>query len=67
MTIITKSTGKYGRIKKYDVVEGQDTIATFNSLLTAGLVLRYLQGATLSADDESAAKSALQSIDEQEG
>ena len=41
-------------------------ICRFGSLETAAVVLRYLKGVKMTADDEQTAKAALQAIDEAE-
>ncbi len=64
MTIKQVNTGAHGRKTRYFIEnEGGETVAFFDSLDVAGVVLRYLNGATLSDDDASAALAAMHAFD----
>ena len=64
MTIKQVNTGAHGRKPRYFIEnEGGGTVAHFDSLCTAALVLRYLNGATLSDEDASAALAAMHAFD----
>ena len=64
MTIKQANTGAHGRKPRYFIEnEGGGTVAHFDSLCTAALVLRYLNGATLSDEDAAAARAAMQAFD----
>ena len=64
MTIKPVNTGAHGRKTRYFIEnEGGETVAYFDGLCTAALVLRYLNGAPLSDDDASAALAAMQAFD----
>ena len=64
MTIKQVNTGAHGRKPRYFIEnEGGGTVAYFDSLCTAALVLRYLNGATLSDEDAAAARAAMQAFD----
>ena len=64
MTINQANTGAHGRKPRYFIEnEGGGTVAHFDSLCTAALVLRYLIGATLSDEDTDLAWDAMQAFD----
>ena len=64
MTIKQVNTGAHGRKPRYFIEnEGGGTVAHFDSLCTAALVLRYLNGATLSDEDTDLAWDAMQAFD----
>lgn len=64
MTIKQVHTGAHGRKTRYFIEnEGGGTVAYFDSLCTAALVLRYLNGATLSDEDTDLAWDAMHAFD----
>lgn len=51
-------------VRRYFIkTEGDLDLCWFDSLLTAGLVLRFLRGATLRSEDFDAAETALRTFD----
>ena len=64
MTIKPVNTGAHGRKTRYFIEnEGGETVAYFDNLCTAALVLRYLNGATLSDEDTDLAWDAMHAFD----
>ena len=65
MTIKPVNTGAHGRKTRYFIKnEGGETVAFFDSLDVAGVVLRYLNGAPLSDEDAATARAAMHAFDE---
>ena len=64
MTIKQANTGAHGRKTRYFIEnEGGETVAHFDSLCTAALVLRYLNGAPMTEEDADMAWDAMQAFD----
>lgn len=64
MTIKQVNTGAHGRKPRYFIEnEGGGTVAYFDSLCTAALVLRYLNGAPMTEEDADMAWDAMQAFD----
>ena len=64
MTIKQVNTGAHGRKTRYFIKnEDGGTVAHFDSLCTAALVLRYLSGAPIHKKDAEAARAAMQAFD----
>ena len=64
MTIKQVNTGAHGRKPRYFIEnEGGGTVAHFDSLCTAALVLRYLNGAPMTEEDADMAWDAMQAFD----
>ena len=64
MTIKQVNTGAHGRKPRYFIEnEGGGTVAHFDSLCTAALVLRYLNGAPMTEEDADMAWDAIQAFD----
>jgi hypothetical protein len=58
------NTGAHGRKPRYFIEnEGGETVAFFDSLDVAGVVLRYLSGAPMHKKDAEAARAAMQAFD----
>ena len=64
MTIKQVNTGAHGRKPRY-FIENEDggTVAHFDSLDVAGVVLRYLSGAPMHKKDAEVAWDAMQAFD----
>lgn len=63
MTIKQVNTGAHGRKPRYFIEnEGGGTVAHFDSLCTAALVLRYLNGAPMTEEDADMAWDAMQRL-----
>lgn len=64
MTIKQVNTGAHGRKPRYFIEnEGGGTVAYFDSLCTAALVLRYLNSAPMTEEDADMAWDAMQAFD----
>lgn len=64
MTIKQVNTGAHGHKTRYFIEnEGGGTVAHFDSLCTAALVLRYLNGAPMTEEDADMAWDAMQAFD----
>lgn len=64
MTIKQVNTGAHGCKTRYFIEnESRETVAYFDSLDEAGVVLRYLSGAPMLERDAEAARAAMQSFD----
>lgn len=64
MTIKQVNTGAHGRKPRYFIEnEGGETVAYFDNLTAAALVLRYLSGAPMHKKDSEAARAAMQAFD----
>lgn len=64
MTIKQVNTGAHGRKPRYFIEnEGGGTVAYFDNLTAAALVLRYLSGAPMSAETEEVALDAISGFD----
>lgn len=64
MTITVDRVGAHSKKKVYRIIGGDGrAVATFESALTAGIVLRFLNGGVLSDEDMLTARNALQLID----
>ena len=64
MTIKQVNTGAHGRKTRY-FIENEDggTVAHFDSLCTAALVLRYMNGAPMTEEDADIAWDAMREFD----
>ena len=63
MEIQKQNTGPHGKTIKYVVYSSSSELARYDTLDEASLVLRYLTGANMTADDAAEAREAIKKAD----